>query len=271
MKYYVKVQNDVKIFVEDINHKAQNTILFVHGWPLNHNMYEYIVSYFAGKGYRCIAIDLRGYGQSDKPSHGYDYDTMATDLKKVIDVLNLNNITLVGHSMGGAICTRYMSKFNCFGVSNLCLLSAAAPKWVQSETWPYGYTPDEVDSLIESFKNDRPKSIINTSESFFYKFTSQGILNWFFDMCLKASAWSTVNSLYALKSENVFDDLSNIEVPTLILHGVHDTVCPFEFAKYMNEDIENSTLIPLEDGGHGAFYECKDDINNQLEKFIEKY
>ena len=268
MEYYINVEKDVKILVEDINPNSKKTIMFVHGWPLNHNMYEYIVEYFLNKEYRCISIDLRGYGKSDKPSKGYDYDRMSTDIRCIIEALKLNNITLVGHSMGGAICSRYMSKFNNYGVSRLCLLSAAVPKWVQSSNWPYGYTVEEVNSLIESFKNDRPSAIINTSKSFFYKFTSQGIQDWFFLMCIKASLWSTVNSLYALRDENLFNDLINIKVPTLILHGVHDTVCPYEFAQYMNKSIVNSKLVPLTDGGHGAFYECKDDINRELDNFI---
>lgn len=69
MKYYIKVEKDVKILVEDINFDLGNPIMFVHGWPLNHNMYEYIIEYFASRGHRCIAIDLRGYGNSDKPLH----------------------------------------------------------------------------------------------------------------------------------------------------------------------------------------------------------
>lgn len=235
MKYYIKVEKDVKILVEDINFDLGNPIMFVHGWPLNHNMYEYIVEYFASRGHRCIAIDLRGYGNSDKPYTGYDYDRMAMDIKLVIDALKLSDITLVGHSMGGAICLRYMSKFNVDKVSRLCLLSAAAPKWVQSSNWPYGYTVDEV--------NKR----------------------------LMAPLWSTVNSLRALRDEDVFNDLTNIKIPTLILHGLHDTVCPYLFAEYMNRTIKNSVLTPLTDGGHGAFYECKDEINKSLEAFIYNY
>ena len=150
MKYYIKVEKDVKILVEDINFDLGNPIMFVHGWPLNHNMYEYIIEYFASRGHRCIAIDLRGYGNSDKPYTGYDYDRMAMDIKLVIDALKLSDITLVGHSMGGAICLRYMSKFNEDKVSRLCLLSAVAPKWVQSSNWLYGYTVDEVNKLFSS-------------------------------------------------------------------------------------------------------------------------
>lgn len=89
-------------------------------------------------------------------------------------------------------------------------------------------------------------------------------------MCLIPLLWS-VNSLCALRDEDVFNDLNNIKTPTLILHGVHDTVCPYPFAEYMNITIKNSVLTPLTDGVHGAFYECKDEINKVLESFIYNY
>ena len=79
-------------------------------------------------------------------------------------------------------------------------------------------------------------------------------------MCLMAPLWSTVNSLRALRDEDVFNDLTNIKIPTLILYGVHDTICPYPFAEYMNRTIKNSVLTPLTDGGQGAFYECKYEI-----------
>ena len=89
MKYFIKVEKNVRLFVEDINKDSEKAILFVHGWPLNHRMYEYIIENFARKGYRCIAIDLRGYGKSDKPSSGYDYDRMAKDIRHIIEALKL--------------------------------------------------------------------------------------------------------------------------------------------------------------------------------------
>lgn len=141
---------------------------------------------------------------------------------------------------------------------------------VTSSNWLYGYDVNEVNKDIDSFKNDKAKAKIETSESFFYKLTSQGILDWLFNMCLIPLLWS-VNSLCALRDEDVFNDLNNINVPTLILHGVHDTICPYPFAEYMNRTIKNSVLTPLTDGGHGAFYECKDEINKVLESFIYNY
>src|SRR5665647_3649135 len=109
MGYYVRVEPNVRIYVEDINPQGSKTILFIHGWPLNHKMFEYQFNVLPAMGYRCIAIDQRGFGSSDKPWEGYDLDRMADDVRCVIDALQLKNITLAGHSYGGAISIRSVS------------------------------------------------------------------------------------------------------------------------------------------------------------------
>ena len=270
MKYYVKTQDGTRIFVEDINNKGKNTILFVHGWPLEHNMWEYQVERLIRRGHRCIAIDLRGYGKSDRPESGYYYDIMARDIMDVLNVLNLRDITLVGHSMGGAICIRYASKYKSERLSNLVLLGAAAPAWTKQGDWEYGYTKRQVDDLIKQANSERPKMIENIRDQFFYKYVPPIVGQWFYDLCISAAGWATVNSLMALRDETLFDDLRNISVPTLILHGTHDLVCPFEFAEYMNTMIPNSKLVPLTESGHAPFYDQKDEVSDELNKFTKK-
>ena len=100
----------VKIYVEDLNPAGSKTILFVHGWPGNHTLFEYQFDQLPKMGYRCIGIDYRGFGLSDKPWSGYDYDRLSDDLLSVVNVLQLHDFTLGGHSTGGAICVRYMAR-----------------------------------------------------------------------------------------------------------------------------------------------------------------
>src|SRR5690348_9971639 len=100
MGYYIKVEPNVKIYVEDLNEECEKTILFLHGWPGSHKLFEYQFDQLPKLGYRCIGIDTRGFGDSDKPYSGYDYDTLSDDVRYVIDTLNLSNITLAGHSTG---------------------------------------------------------------------------------------------------------------------------------------------------------------------------
>src|SRR5690554_341726 len=110
MGYYVTVEPGVRIYVEDINPSGSKTILFIHGWPLSHKQFEYQFNVLPTLGYRCIGMDWRGFGLSDKPVSGYNYNRLADDLRVIIDTLQLDNLTLVGHSTGGSIAIRYMSR-----------------------------------------------------------------------------------------------------------------------------------------------------------------
>ncbi|MBE6052322.1 MAG: alpha/beta hydrolase [Clostridium sartagoforme] len=270
MKYFIKTSDNARILVEDLNSDSEKNILFIHGWPLNHTVYEYQLNFFASKGYRCICIDLRGFGESDRPFNCFDYDIMVSDIRKIIDVLNLKDITLVGHSMGGALSIKYVSKYNSHRISRLCLIGAAAPSFVKTKDFSYGYTEEEVNRLINKALNDRQKLIRNISNLFFYRHISDEMVNWFNNIALSASPWGTYKSLISLRDERLFNDISKIKIPTLILHGTHDALCPYELSKYLHENIEDSKLIPLSESGHGAFLEERDKVNVTLLNFIEK-
>ena len=103
----------------------------LHGWPVNHEMYEYQSSWLPAHGFRVIMIDLRGFGQSDKPWLGYGYNRMADDVLAVAKALRLDRFTLVGFSMGGAIAMRYLCRHAGYGVDRLALLAAASPSFRQ--------------------------------------------------------------------------------------------------------------------------------------------
>lgn len=141
MGRYVQVEPNVKVYVEDIGEGTP--VVFLHGWPVNYKMFEYQLNVLPNHGIRAIAIDFRGYGLSDKPSTGYDYDRMADDVRAVIDDLELKDAVLAGFSMGGAIAVHYMARHKGHGVSKLALLSAARPVFTQREGYPYGLTPEQ--------------------------------------------------------------------------------------------------------------------------------
>ncbi len=103
MEYYINVEPNVYIYVEDINPTGRKTILFIHGWPGNHNLFEYQYDQLPKQGYRCIGLDLRGFGQSSRPWSGYSYNRLADDVRAVVDELQLRDFTLGGHSTGGGI------------------------------------------------------------------------------------------------------------------------------------------------------------------------
>lgn len=270
MGYYVRVESNVNIYVEDLNPEGEKTILFVHGWPANHRMFEYQFNTLPKMGYRCIGIDLRGFGNSDKPWRDYSYDRLADDIRHVVEALKLQDFILAGHSVGGAIVIRYMSRHNGYGVSKLALFGAAAPSFVQLPNFPYGLTKEEVNKFIEATYSDRPKMLEGFGEMFFFQNTTWPFSDWFLQMGLQAAGWSTAAVLASLRDEELFYDLEKIQVPTLILHGIHDKVCPFTLAEVQRQGIKNSKLVAFVDSGHGLFWEQREKFNRELTQFIEE-
>lgn len=269
MGYYVKVEPDVKIYVEDLNEEGEKTIVFLHGWPGSHKLFEYQFNVLPKMGYRCIGIDQRGFGESDKPFKGYDYDRLADDVRKVVEVLGLEDFTLLGHSTGGAIAIRYMAKHNGFRASKLVLCAAAAPSLIQRQYFPYGLQKQAVIDIIKGIYSDRPKMLQGFGDIFFYKHITESFAKWFFQLGLQAASWSTAEIANTwLGEESLFSDLEKINVPTLILHGIHDKVCLFPLAEAQRNGIRNSKLVTFEESGHGLFYDEMDKFNKELMKFI---
>ncbi len=270
MGYYIRVESEVRVYVEDINPTGEKIILFIHGWPANHNLFEYQFNKLPEMGYRCIGIDIRGFGNSDKPWEGYDYNRLADDVHCVIETLELQDIILAGHSVGGAIAIRYMARHKGHGVSKLALFAAAAPSFTRRPNFPYGLPKEDVTKLIEETYNDRPKMLRDFGDMFFFKYITGPFSDWFFQLGLQAAGWSTAKLAISLRDESLFSDLGKIHVPTLILHGVHDKVCMFSLAIVQKEEIKNSKLVPFENSGHGLFWEEQEKFNKELIKFIER-
>ena len=270
MGYYVMVEPNIKVYVEDINPGGKSTILFLHGWPGDHNLFEYQFDQLPKMGYRCIGIDTRGFGNSDKPWGGYDYDQLSDDVRCVVEVLKLKNFTLAGHSTGGAIAIRYMSRHKGYGVSKLALFAAAAPSLIKRPNFPYGLEKQEVIQIINGTYTDRPKMLRDFGNMFFFQHITEPFSDWFFQLGLKAAGWSTAAIANTWIDEVLFSDLGRINVPTLIIHGIHDKVVPFSLGEIQKEDIRNSKLILFKYSGHATFYDEKDKFNEELMKFIEE-
>jgi non-heme chloroperoxidase len=257
--YYVNVEPGVNLYVEDLNPRGSKAIVFIHGWPLSHKQFEYQFDVLPAMGYRCIGIDWRGFGNSDKPFHGYNYDRLADDIRTVVDALQLKNFTLAGHSTGGAIAIRYTARHNGYGVSKLVLIDAAAP---------IGFTTETADKFLNETSKDRPNMMREVTDNFFFQYITEPFSDWFFHLGLQAAGWSTAAVVVMLRDEKLYTDLPKISVPTLIVHGIHDKVIPFSQAQELNQKIRNSQLIPFQYSGHGLFWEERDKFNKLLTQFI---
>ncbi|MBP2651706.1 MAG: arylesterase [Firmicutes bacterium] len=266
---YIPVGKGIKVFVEDINSSGK-PILFIHGWPVNHKMFEYQFNQLPQCGYRCIALDLRGFGKSDKPWNGYSYDTLADDVYCVIEALGLDNIALVGFSMGGAIATRYMARYESYGISKLALISAAVPKFTQGPDYKYGLPVSEVNTLIHQSYADRPKMISDFGSKFFASNVSSEFRNWFNGLALEASGHATAMTAISLRDEDLRPDAKRIYVPTAIFAGVHDQIVSFSNAEQMHNYVTGSVFVPFKNSGHGLFYDELEKFNHCLTQFLSK-
>lgn len=270
MGYYVSSADNVKIYVEDLNPEGQKTILFIHGWPGNHNLFEYQFDQLPKRGYRCIGVDTRGFGRSDKPWTGYNYDTLADDIWYIINALELKDITLAGHSTGGAIAIRYMARHKGQGVAKLALFAAAAPSLIKRENFPYGLDQATVEHLIQQTEADRPQMLQDFGDTFFFQHITQPFSDWFFQLGLQASGWATAAIATMWINEVLFSDLETIMTPTLIIHGIHDQVVPFQLGEIQNKLIKNAKFLPFYYSGHATFYDEKDRFNEELDDFINE-
>ena len=267
---YIQVEPNVHLHITDAG--EGRPIVLIPGWPLSDEMFEYQYNDLINKNFRVIGITLRGFGKSDKPFGSYDYDVHALDIKMVLEKLDIKDAILVGFSMGGAIAIRYLSSYDCAHVAKLVLCGAAAPIWTQRHDFPYNLPLSAVDDLIALNYKDRPKLLSDFAKIFSASETSlnEGIGNWLNGICSSASSHATAECLIALRDTDLRSDLSNITIPTLIMHGQKDKICSFDLAEQMRAGISNSHLVVFEKSGHSLFLEETHKFNSELIKFAGK-
>jgi pimeloyl-ACP methyl ester carboxylesterase len=287
---YVEINDNVSLHIRDWG--QGNIIVFLPGWPFGHEMFEYQFTQLPLHGYRCIGISMRGFGKSSKPWGEYTYDIFADDLLSVLHTLDLSDVTLVGFSMGGAIALHYMARHGGVRIANLVLCAAAAPSFTKKSDFPFGTEPGAVDNLIKSCHSDRAKLNTDFGQIFFKDNTAvtPQLLDWFQSLAMEASPYATAACLATLRDSDLREDMPSVKVPTILFHGLHDRICPFELAETMTAPTEalpdiakanaggaeavaggirGATLIRFENSGHAMFYEEKEKFNTELIRFIE--
>ncbi|MBN7811843.1 alpha/beta hydrolase [Algoriphagus sp. H41] len=267
---YIEVEKNVKLHLVDLG--EGQSIVLIHGWPLNNAMYEYQYQYLVERGFRVIGISLRGFGKSDKPYGRYDFDVFSDDIKAVLEKLKIENAVLGGFSMGGAVALHYTIKYDGAHLSKLALFAAAAPSWLQRPGYPYGLTPEGAASFVELTKTDRPQVLDGFDKAFAATEggISKGMSEWLRAINLEASPYATTQSIQSLANLDLRSGLTKVEIPVAIFHGVQDKLCDFAFAEQLHEGIQNSYLVKFEKSGHALFIEEMEKFNLELEKFAKQ-
>ncbi|MBC7914483.1 MAG: alpha/beta hydrolase [Pyrinomonadaceae bacterium] len=262
----------VNIYYEDLG-KGKN-VVFIHGWPLSGSMWEYQITLLPQTGLRCIVYDRRGFGKSDKPFNGYDYNTLAGDLKALLDELDLTDVTLVGFSMGGGEIAKYFSLYKGARVTKVVLISAVLPFMLQTTDNPDGVPQEKFKEMSTAIMADRPGFL----EGFNKDFYGVGVLNSpvsdaylanAANKGMEASPIATIECAKSFASTDFRKDMSTINVPTLIIHGDKDKTVPIKpTGDQTAKLIKGAKYIIYEGAPHGLWFTEKDRLNKDLIGFI---
>ena len=264
-----------KVHVEDSGGSGRPVVL-IHGWPLSGESWSEQVGPLKDAGYRVVAYDRRGFGRSDKPRGGYDYDTLAEDLEGVLSELELSDVTLVGFSMGGGEVARYVSKYGEDRVHSVVFAAAVPPYMLRSEDNPEGPLDEETaDSFETGVKEDRDAFFDQFVTDFYSADGEMKATPAQHDeavaLARQADENAVLGCMEAFGTTDFREDLPKITVPTLVIHGAADGVVPFEGSgKRTHDAIATSELMVVDGAPHGLNVTHAETFNRSLLDFLAR-
>jgi pimeloyl-ACP methyl ester carboxylesterase len=265
---------NIDIYYEDYG--SGQTVVLIHGWPLSSSSWEKQIPSLMEAGYRVIAYDRRGFGQSSKPASGYNYDTLAEDLNKIMTKLNLRAAALVGFSMGGGEVARYLGKYGSERVSKAVFMSAIPPFLLKTSDNPEGVDGSVFDGMKKAIKADRPAFLTEFFSNFYNVDILKGTkisdevvrLSW--NIGSSASPKGTLDCVSAWLVD-FREELKRINIPVLIMHGDADRILPLAATgKRTPEFVKGSRLVVIKGAPHGMNWTHAEEINRELLAFLNE-
>jgi len=275
MPFIVSSQKDsepINIYYEDLG--IGKNVVFIHGWPLSGSMWEYQITQLTQQNMRCITYDRRGFGKSDYPLGGYDYNTLAGDLKALLDELHLQDVTLVGFSMGGGEIAKYFSLYGGARVSKVVLISSVVPYLLQTADNPDGVPQEEFDKMGKAMVDDRPSFLAAFNKDFYsvgllHNPVSDAYLSNASNKAMDASPIATIECAKSFSTTDFRADVTKINVPTLIIHGDNDKTVPIKpTGEQSARLIPGAKYVVYEGSPHGLWFTDKEKLNQDLIDFI---
>ena len=270
---FITVEDGTEIFFKDWGNGQP--IMFHHGWPLSADDWDAQMMFFLQRGYRVIAHDRRGHGRSSQSPNGHEMDTYAADAAAVVHHLDLHDAIHVGHSTGGGEVTRYVAQHGEGRVAKAVLISAIPPLMIQTERNPGGLPLAVFDDLRAGTGFDRAQFYLDFASGPFYGFNrpgsnpSEGIIRNWWRQGMMGSVLAHYEGIKAFSETDLTEDLTAIDVPTLVLHGDDDQVVPIaDSAELSIKLLKDGTLKVYPGWPHGAFTLYADAINADILDFI---
>jgi non-heme chloroperoxidase len=263
---------DIELYYED--HGSGEPVVLIHGYPLSGNSWQKQVPVLLDAGYRVITYDRRGFGKSSQPATGYNYDTFAQDLHKLVTELRLQGFTLVGFSMGGGEVARYLGKYGSKGVSKAVIVSGVPPYLLKTADNPEGVEASVFEGIEKAVATDRYAFSAGFFQNFYNadvfmgKRVSEQAVQASWNIAAGASA---IASLACVPSwhEDFREDLARIDVPTLVIQGDADRIVPITASGLRTAKlIKGARLVVVKDGPHCITWTHAEEVNSELLKFL---
>ena len=262
----------IDLYYEDLG--TGNPVVLIHGWPLSGASWEKQVTVLLAAGYRVITYDRRGFGQSGRPVTGYDYDIFSLDLHKLITKLDLRNAALVGFSMGGGEVARYLGRYGSERVSKAVFISSVPPFLLKTADNPEGVDGSVFEGIKKALAADRPAFLSAFLADFYNvnllggKLISTQVVQYNWNVAVGASAKGTFDCVSEWGTD-FREDLSRIDIPTLVLHGDADRILPISATGIRTQKaVKGARLVVVKDGPHGLIWTHAEQVNHELVEFL---
>ncbi len=265
---------NIDLYYED--HGSGKSVVLIHGYPLSGASWEKQVAVLLEAGHRVITYDRRGFGKSSQPTTGYNYDTFAEDLRKLVTQLNLRDFALVGFSMGGGEVARYLGKYGSKGVTKAVIIGGIPPFLLKTADNPEGVDGSVFEGIQKAVAADRYafftdffKNFYNTDLLLGKRISEQAVqAGW--NIAASASATASL-ACVPTWHEDFRADLARIDVPTLVIHGDADRIVPLAASGQRTAKlVKGARLLVVKDGPHAVNWTHADEVNRELVNFLGK-
>ena len=264
---------NIDIYYED--HGSGKPIILIHGYPLSGASWEKQMPVLLNAGYRVITYDRRGFGKSSQPTAGYNYDTFAADLREVITQLKLQDVTLVGFSMGGGEIARYFGKYGSKDMSKAVFIGAVPPFLLKTADNPEGVDGSVFEGIKNAVAADRYaffteffKNFYNT-DLYLGKRVSDDVVRASWNVAAGSSATASL-ACVPTWLEDFRENLKRVDVPTLVIHGDDDRIVPLSAAGQRTARlVKGAKLVVIKGGPHCITWTHADEVNTALLNFLK--
>jgi non-heme chloroperoxidase len=267
-------ENGQEIFLHFDDHGSGRPVVLIHGYPLDGRSWERQERMLLDAGYRVITYDRRGFGKSSQPSTGYDYDTFAADLKALLDALALDDVVLVGFSMGSGEVTRYLGRYGSARVRKAVLMGAIPPFLLKTSDNPEGVDSAVFDGIKKATLEDRPAALKTFVDNLLnvdvYRGTRVSDQAWQaqFTTALLMSPLAAYDCVDTWLTD-FREDVGRIDVPTLLIHGDADRILPYQAtAARLPALMKDLTFVTVEGGPHNIAWTHPEVVNPALLDFV---